>query len=331
MIVIASDKFKGTLTAGEACRAIAEGLRAAGVGARMVLMPMADGGDGTAAILQPLLGAGAHVVESHACIGPDAFRGLPPMLRSSHALGMALREAPAAMPLLVGIGGTACCDGGAGMLQALGMKAWRADGSLIEEPLTPQALAGVARVDFSDIDSACVSRLTALADVHASLLPDSAGMLSALDFAPQKGFTDMEALARALAAWRRLAGGGRCSAVDGAGGGVGFAIASVLGAPFADGASFVADAYGGDALRGATLVVSGEGCIDSQTGAGKVVAEMARRARAAGARFLAIGGSVRGTHPFQTVAVDSPGTPLPQSPAEAAARLRAAAARLTGL
>lgn len=182
MIIIAPDKFKGTLSASQAAEAIARGIRDAGYSGRILQCPMADGGDGTAGVLTPLLSAESHVVESHLHIGPECFGALPPMKRSSYAFGHAIAVAlQNHTHVYAAIGGTACCDGGAGMLQALGMHALHADGSIMTEPLTPDTLPSVTRVDCSAL-AGIGQRITVLADVRASLVPDPASRLSALDF-----------------------------------------------------------------------------------------------------------------------------------------------------
>lgn len=331
MIIIAPDKFKGTLSASQAAEAIARGIRDAGYSGRILQCPMADGGDGTAGVLTPLLSAESHVVESHLHIGPECFGALPPMKRSSYAFGHAIAVAlQNHTHVYAAIGGTACCDGGAGMLQALGMQALHADGSIMTEPLTPYTLPSVARVDCSAL-AGIGQRITVLADVRASLVPDPASRLSALDFCVQKGFSeaDMHVLSGALKHWLDVASPMTSNAVDGAGGGAGFALASMLCSEVCAGAHFVADCYDMP-LQDAQLVVSGEGCIDAQTGSGKVVAEMARRAAEACVPFLAIGGCVRGEHAFPTLAVDSPGTRPPATAEEAAFRLQRAVAERTG-
>lgn len=323
MIFICPDKFKGTLTARQAAEAIEAGLRDAGVTAPARLCPMADGGDGTAEVLAPLLPDGECVAESRLHVGPECFRSIGPMLRSSHAFGTALRRAlESHSHVYAAIGGTACCDGGAGMLQALGMRAFAADGSEITQPLSPALLPLVARIDCAGLPPG--ARITVLSDVRASLVPDGSQPLSALDFAAQKGFTDadMPRLEAALRLWRSVASPLRSEA-DGAAGGIGYALASVMGCGHRSGAAFAADSYGLQ-FAPADLVISGEGRIDAQTGAGKVVGEMHARARAAGCGFLAIGGSVCGRHPFATLSVSRPGDSVPSTPAEAARRLRAA-------
>lgn len=320
MIVIAPDKFKGTLTAREATEAIASGLRDAGVADELLLCPMADGGDGSADVLRPLLPGDATVVESHEFVGPQCFAGIAAMQRSSYAFGMALRQAATtATTVYAAIGGTGCCDGGAGMLQALGMKARRADGTIIKERLTPYLLNEVHSVELPS-----APKFVLLSDVRASLLPDCSEGLSALDFAPQKGFTpaDMSQLQHALACWQRAVASPP-TPVDGAGGGLGFALASALGAHVRAGAEFVFDNYR-IPLEQASLIITGEGCIDRQTAAGKVVDTIVRRARAAAVPVLAIGGRVEGPHSFPTLALCAPGQPIAADPATS---LRHATAR----
>lgn len=324
MIVIAPDKFKGTMDAADAATAIAHGLREAGVCDDIRICPMADGGDGTAALLARRLPPGCAVVESHACIGPQCFGDAAPMDRSSCAFGHAIALALHTHDhVLAAIGGTACCDGGAGMLQALGLKAYDADGRLIDTPLTPRMLPRVARTDLSGL---CLgARITALSDVQASLVPSPGVALSALDFAPQKGFTadELPLLRSALLHWGRIVAPGRSSAIDGAGGGIGHALATVLGADVRSGAQYMLDIYARD-LASASLIITGEGRIDRQTGAGKVVAAVADLAARRGIPVLAVAGSVEGVPSFPVLAVDTPGTPPPSSRPEAMERLRAA-------
>lgn len=326
MIFVCPDKFKGTLTARQAAEAIEAGMREAGVTAPVRLCPMADGGDGTADVLAPLLPAGKCVVESHRHVGPECFAGVEPMLRSSYAFGEALRhELQHHDHVYAAIGGTACCDGGAGMLQALGMRAFASDGHEITQHLSPALLPRVDHIDCTALPSG--ARITVLSDVRASLVPDASEFLSALDFAAQKGFSeaDMPRLEAALRRWSGVASPLR-SEVDGAAGGIGYALASVMDCDHRPGAAFVADSYG---LRFSAddLAISGEGRIDAQTGAGKVVSEIYTLTKAGVCSFLAIGGSVEGRHSFVTLSVSRPGEPVPPTAEEAAARLRDAVKR----
>ena len=354
-IVIAIDSFKGSMSSVEAGNAAKEGIERT-CNADIVVKPLADGGEGTTEALVEGMGGEYVSIEVTGPLGAkrSARYGilgdrrtavlemaeasgiilvkreeLDPSRATTYGVGEMILDAVrrGCRKFIIGIGGSATSDGGAGMLQALGMRAYRADGSEITLPLSPRLLPEVARTDCRGLPAG--GRITVLADVRASLVPDGTQPLSALDFAAQKGFTaaDMPSLEAALRRWREVAPA-RSSAVDGAAGGIGYALAAVAGCRHCSGAAFVADSYG-LSFAPADTVITGEGRIDAQTGGGKVVAEMHARALAAGCRFTAIGGSVDGTHPFRAVAVDAPGTPPPQTQAEAAARLRRASATLT--
>ncbi len=322
MIIVAPDKFKGTLTAWEAARAIAMGLADAGADGHIEMCPMADGGEGTAEILAPLIDDGENVVESWAFTGPQCYGRTPAMQRSSYALGAAIKRGT---DTYVAIGGTACCDGGAGMLQALGMRAYDAAGQLIERPLTPELLHAVRRVDLSGLERHS-GHLMGLADVGASLLP-SHGRLSALDFAAQKGFkpSQMPRLRQALEHWARLTGGNAAAAFTGAGGGIGYALSLIPDTRIVMGSELIFSKLA-PPLGRARLVVTGEGCVDRQTAMGKVVATVARHASEAGVPVLAVGGRVEGWHPFTTLAVCGPDDPVPDSSERAFDDLRHAVA-----
>ncbi|MDE6270900.1 MAG: glycerate kinase, partial [Muribaculaceae bacterium] len=294
MIIIAPDKFKGTMSATQAAESIARGLRQAHVHEELTICPMADGGDGTADVLSGLLPDGVKVVESHRYIGPEAFGNSNPMKRSSYAFGAAIaRELAIGNRVLAAIGGTACCDGGAGLLQALGLRLFDSRGVEIKEHINPSVLTSIASVDDSELKRG--ADVIALSDVRASLLPSPGIALSALDFARQKGFsqTELPILANALAHWQKVMSVAP-SMIDGAGGGIGYALAAVMGADVCSGASYILDLYAPD-FRAASLVITGEGCIDAQTGGGKVVDAVVRKAVAAGTPVLAIGGRVQGT------------------------------------
>jgi len=288
MILIAPDKFKGSLTARQVCRIVGEALHARGLTDTLSL-PMADGGEGTPGVL-----GGRRVIVSHDFIGTanPAMRGGDVMHRSSAPLGRAIiaaeRRQPG-RPLYIGIGGTATSDGGAGLLQALGVRYFDRSGREMTVDIAPAHLPQIARADLSRLDRAKWSRLlTGLSDVKASLLPPG---LSTLSFAVQKGarVADIPLLEAGLANLREALGVNVTSPYDGAGGGVGFALASVIGAGVMAGARAILDSYTIDWDR-VELVITGEGRIDSQTAGGKVVDTLCRRARDLGVPSLAIGG-----------------------------------------
>ena len=279
MILVAPDKFKGTMSAETAAHCIASTL--ASYGYESIEFPMADGGEGTAAILarmydlQPEPGVPECYVKADGTIGAmeagvltygSARSREVVMGKDSTELGEALRSVldkyPQMDTLYLGIGGTGTCDGGAGMLRVLRQYGLEARAS--------QCLVG-------------------LCDVRVPLVAPI-GCPSALMFAPQKGALpeDLPLLAGRLRKCQEQRPG-RSSVYDGAGGGLGFALASVLGARCVDGAAYLAEAIRWEDID---LVVSGEGRIDEQTGQGKVVDTLRRLAAARGVPFLAFGGCV---------------------------------------
>ncbi len=252
---------------------------------------MADGGEGTPDVL-----IGCEVIVSHNFIGTanPKMRSDGVMHRSSAPLGRAIIAAERRQPcrqLYIGIGGTATSDGGAGLLQALGVRYFDSSGCEITSDITPALLPQIARADLSQLDRAKWSRLlTGLSDVKASLLPPG---LSTLSFAGQKGakLGDISSLEVGLANLRRVLSVNVSSPYDGAGGGIGFALASVIGAAVKPGAETILDSYTIDWSR-VKLVITGEGQIDCQTAGGKVVDTLCRRACELDVPSLAIGGYV---------------------------------------
>lgn len=281
------------------------------------MLPVADGGDGTAEVLEARLGGewmsrrvrgplgdpvdarallladGRAVVEMASASGlagvPEGKRD--PMRSDTRGTGELIRaglEAGAEVVHL-GLGGSATVDGGAGCAHALGVRFLDLDGRELEP--TPEALEGVVDVDRSGlVDGA--ERVEALVDVGNPLLgPRGAARV----YGPQKG-AGPEEVARLEAVLSRLArASGRPDLADlggaGAAGGLGFGVAAVLGGALARGAERVCDLLGfDDALGDADLVVTGEGKLDAQSVEGKAVAEVARRAGAARIPCLAVCG-----------------------------------------
>jgi glycerate kinase len=291
--------------------------------ADVAVVPVADGGEGTvAAVLsrgfEPAAAdvhgpTGAPVRATLAVGGLEGRRvavvemadacglgrlpgGVPsPLTASSRGLGEAMSVALDLHPdvLVVGVGGSASTDGGAGMLTALGARVLDAAGT----PLPPGggALGRAARVDTSTLDPRLASvELVLAADVD-SPLTGPAG--AARVFGPQKGASaaDVEILDAALCRWAGvLAPGSAGLPGAGAAGGVGFALLAALGATRRSGVDVVLDLVGLDgALVGADLVVTGEGSLDEQTLAGKAVSGVARRALAHGVPVVAVCGTDR--------------------------------------
>jgi glycerate 2-kinase len=319
-IVIAPDKFKGSLPAAEVAGAIAAGLRAEWPEAELVTVPVADGGDGTvdAAVAAGLERVpvtvdgptGEPVRASYARRGEMAVieladacglmrlpGGRPaPLTASSFGCGQVLAAALAAgaRQIILGVGGSASTDGGAGLLQALGARVLDARG----EPLARggAALGEVAALRMTGLHAAVrVSSVILATDVINPLTgPDGAAEV----YGPQKGASPEQVaeLASGLRRWAAVvatATGTDRSQAPGAGaaGGVGFAALAVLGAQARPGIGLVLDLVDFDtALDGAALVIIGEGSLDTQTLAGKAPAGVARAAARRGIPVVAVAG-----------------------------------------
>jgi glycerate kinase len=319
-VVVAPDKFKGSLTAAEVAAAVRRGLLSARPGLDVVVVPVADGGEGT---LEAATAAGFRRVDVMAS-GPlgepvrTAYArrddvavveladvcGLGRLPPGRHAPGTAttrgLGEVIAAAldagcrRVVVGIGGSASTDGGAGLVQGLGARLEDAWG--VEVAPGGEALRTVAEIDLGGLHPAlAAAELVVASDVDNPLTgPRGAAAV----YGPQKGATedDVRALDAAMTCWAdqvaRVTGSDlRDVPGSGAAGGVGFAALALLGADLRPGIDLVLDlARFDDQLRGADLVIVGEGSLDSQSMRGKAPVGVAARARAAGVPVVAVCG-----------------------------------------
>jgi glycerate kinase len=326
-VVIAPGAFKGSLPVTEVAASLAEGVRRVWPEARIELLPLSDGGDGwvesmvSAADgevvevrvggplgddvearygLIPADGATTAVIEMAAASGlvlvPKDRRD--PGRASTYGTGQLIAHAldRGADRLLVGVGGSATNDGGAGMASALGARLTDAGGE--ELPPGGAALAEIDAVDLSGLDRRLEDvEIVVASDVDNPLLGDEGA--SAV-YGPQKGASaeQVEELDAALshfadvveeAVGRRL----RDEPGAGAAGGLGFGLMAFCGARLQPGVDLALDSLGADAvLEGATLVITAEGTLDSQTLAGKLPVGVARRARRHGVPVVAVGGAV---------------------------------------
>ena len=319
-IVVAPDKFKGSLPAAEVADAIAAGLRAELPGAEVVTIPVADGGDGTidAAVAagfervpvtvdgptgEPVRASYARrgevaVVELASACGLMRLPGgrREPLTASSFGAGQALAAALAAgaRRIIFGVGGSASTDGGAGLLQALGARVLDTRG----EPLArgAAALRDVTALDLAGLHPALRGASVILATnvVNPLTGPDGAAEV----YGPQKGATpdQVRELDRGLRRWAAVvaaATGNDRSQAPGAGaaGGVGFAALAVLGAERRLGIDVILDLLNFDAaLDGTDLVITGEGSLDTQTLAGKAPVGVAQAAARRGIPVVAVAG-----------------------------------------
>ncbi len=324
-IIIAPDSFKESLPALAVAQAIEEGFREIFPEAEYHLLPMADGGEGTVATLVaatagkivavqvtgPLgdpvaafygvTGDGrTAVIEMAAASGlalvPPALRN--PLLTTSRGTGELIRHALDAglRQFLIGLGGSATNDGGAGMLQALGVKFL--DREEREIGLGGGSLERLARIDPSDIDPRLQqSQINVACDVDNPLT--GAHGASAV-FGPQKGATP-EMVARLDANLQHFAGllarDLRLEVADrpgaGAAGGMGAALLAFLGADLRPGVEIVSEVVGlAERLVGADLLITGEGRIDGQTVRGKAPLGVARLGQRQGVPVIALAGSL---------------------------------------
>ena len=306
-VLIAPDKFKGSLTAAEVADHLAKGLTAAGAHSRT--LPLADGGDGSVAaalasgfapVKVSVHGATGHrhdaivafagdtaIVEVANTCGLSTLPGgvRAPMSASSYGFGEAIRAALAFSPrrLVLALGGSASTDGGIGMLAALGYRFLDHADHLLAP--TANSLDSIHRIEDPEAGTQECIDLIIAGDVTSPLL----GLTGAAAvFGPQKGATAAQVaqldagLDNLVAACTRSghtdAGTLAHAHASGAAGGIGFA-AMLLGATTASGADYFLDLLNFDDHVGdADLVITGEGRIDHQTLQGKLPAAVALRA-----------------------------------------------------
>ncbi|TFC17422.1 glycerate kinase [Cryobacterium algoritolerans] len=325
-VVIAPDKFKGSLSAPEVASHLEAGLRAAaasrGYPIDVLCIPVADGGEGT---VDAAVGAGFErrivtvsgstgqpvpaafavrgaeaVIEMAAASGLDQLPGgiRDPLGATSRGTGELIRAALDAgcRRIILAIGGSACTDGGSGLLRAIGARFLGADAADLAEG--GAALVGLQHIDLSGLDSRLSETSILLAsDVDNPLLGERG---AARVFGAQKGAspTDIVVLEAALSRFVVVltdAGGLAADAENapgaGAAGGVGYAALAVLGATRRPGIDIVLELTDFEnQLAGADLVITGEGSLDHQSLAGKTPVGVARAASRAGIPVVAVCG-----------------------------------------
>ncbi len=289
--------------------------------ATLILVPIADGGEGTVDVFLAA-GATARTVTARGPLGDPvdatyALRGDRAVIEMAAASGLGLAGAfpriwdattfgtgdlirdaieREARWIIVGIGGSATNDGGAGALAALGARFLDAFG--LDVAPSPAGLASVAEIDVTQLEPRLARvQIDIACDVTNPLL-GAAGATAT--YARQKGAStgDLPALEAAIARFARIAvatSGCDLRALPGTGaaGGLGYGLATFTGARLQPGFPLVAEACRlADALRDADWCLTGEGRIDAQTLSGKAVDGVATLARAAGVRVCAFGGSI---------------------------------------
>lgn len=301
-------------------------------------LPMADGGEGTTLVLLNQLSAqtsghqvpgplgnpvqvpvlsfeGGHFVESARAVGRGLIRG--PMEHPWKASSQGLGEVLSGMdleheegPLMVGLGGSACFDGGLGMAQALGLQALDQDGNRLPFHSGADALE---RVSHLEGDGPLEDRLVCgWFDVETNLY-DAVSL-----FGPDKGFqrSDHARLTEGLTNWVSVVNEWRerqhLAPVDphgigtGAAGGLGFALKALLDSPLLPGASAIGQRLNlRDAVRSCDAVLTGEGRVDASSFQGKVIGCVTSMARQCNTPVFVITGSVRGPLPLPPIGPDN--------------------------
>ncbi|RKY00394.1 glycerate kinase [Candidatus Poribacteria bacterium] len=324
-VVIAPDSFKGSLTALEVANAVEEGLKRVIPDLEAVKVPMADGGEGTVQSLVDATGGriikrtvtgplGEKVEAEFGILGDGvtaviemaSASGLPlvppekrnPMVTTTYGTGELIKAAldMGCRRFIIGIGGSATNDGGAGMAQALGVKLLDKDGKQI--PFGGGGLLKLERIDISTLDPRIKeSEIVVACDVDNPLTgPRGAARV----YAPQKGATPemVEILDRALKRFAEIVRrdlGKDVENVPGAGaaGGLGAGLMAFLNAKLRSGVEIVIETVKlEEKMRGADLVITGEGGIDSQTVFGKTPIGVAKTAKKFDLPVIAIAGGI---------------------------------------
>ena len=324
-IVIAPDSYKGSIYASDAAKAMEDGVRRVLPDAEVVLVPVADGGDGTLETLVETSGGRIITSEVTGPLGEpvsaqwgamgDGVTAVAEMARTSglslvrledrdplnattYGLGEVILEALEAgyRRFILGIGGSATNDAGAGMAQALGVRLLDTDGAAL--PPGGAALARLARIDTSGLDSRAVeAEFDVACDVNNPLTgPEGASAV----YGPQKGATPeiVEHLDAALANFAEVVKrdlGADVNDVPGSGaaGGLGGGIMAFLGGRLRPGVDIVLDTVDlASRLDGADLIITGEGCMDFQTVYNKAPIGVARLAGERNIPVIGVSGSL---------------------------------------
>ncbi len=323
-IVVASDSFKGSLSSTDVANSAEKGIKMVLPQCEVVKVNVADGGEGTVDAIVDALGGkivtvevsdplGRKIQAQYGIAGDVAIlemasaSGLPllkveernPLLTSTYGTGEIIMDAISrgCRNFLVGIGGSATNDAATGMLQAMGYRFIDKNGNLIEK-CCGERLEDIAEIDDSQVSAAVKeSKFTVACDVDTPFCgPEGAAFV----FAPQKGADkDMvNRLDEGMSSFARVVEakyGIDIVPVAGAGaaGGMGGGFRAILNATLKKGIDMVLDAINFDeTIKGADLVITGEGKVDFQTAKGKTAAGVLARAKASGIPVVAIGGCV---------------------------------------
>lgn len=324
-LLLAFDKFKGSLTAKEVAQAFSLGIHDIAPDIKIDVVPIADGGDGILETLVEAVGGEYHTAEVHDPLGRPLEarwgaidRGDTAIIEMAEAAGLRLLAAQERNPLrsstygvgelllraldggsrriILGLGGSATNDGGMGMLQALGVRFYGAQGEELEA--SGEAMCRVQRVDIEDLDARLMGvDIVIASDVDNPLFGERG---AARVFAPQKGASAamVDELDEGLRSYHQAvmaAVGEDHSEVAGAGaaGGLGYGLMALLSARIESGVELVFKMLEFESRAAAAdLIVTGEGRLDSQTLMGKAPSGVLSVGKRLGIKVVAVGGGV---------------------------------------
>ena len=318
--VLVPDSFKGTMTSREICEIMQHAIERIDSDAKIISVPVADGGEGTVDAFLSALGGkrktvaatgphfeklsssygitddGTAVIEMSACAGLPLVHGNKnPEITTTYGVGELICNAArsGARRIVIGLGGSATNDGGCGAAAAAGIKFYDKSGkSFIPVGRT---LKDIASIDYSGLDSTLSGvSISAMCDVDNPLLGETG---AANVFGPQKG-ANVAMIARLDAGLKQLAevsGKAKLASMPSAGaaGGMGFGMMAFFNCPLQMGIDGLLDIIDFESiLAGADLVLTGEGRIDPQSMRGKTVIGVARRASKCGVPTIAVVGDI---------------------------------------
>jgi len=342
-IILAPDSFKGSVTATEACEAIARGIRQVLPEVEIVSLPMADGGEGTVDALVAATGGtrrqapvrgplGEDILAVYGMLGETGTRtaiiemaassGLPlvppdqrnPLNTTTYGLGELILDALAqgCKKILLGLGGSATNDGGCGMAQALGSRFYNPAGTEIDTYITGRLIGAISRVDCAELREVIRGvEFVAACDVTNPLLGENGASYT---YGPQKGATpeivrELDANLAHVYDLIEAETGEQVRNISGAGaaGGLGAAVLSFLNAKLERGIELVMRESGfAEKITGADLIITGEGRIDKTSAQGKTLSGIAAAASLRNIPVIALAGSVEeGTALAQEIGLDA--------------------------
>lgn len=354
-IIVAPNAFKGSLSPVEAADAMAEAAAFAVPQAEVVKLPVADGGDGTAEILALLLGAEAVTCEVHdalmrpikacyylladrqtAIVGISAASGiallksseLDAMRATTYGTGELMLHAikTGCNHLIVALGGSATCDGGTGMAQALGVTFYDQENKLMVQPLCGATLGDISRYEMPEALRGI--RFTVLCDAEAVMYGPTG---AAYVYAPQKGASpeQVEQLDAALCHYATVLNHSLDEPIEnqsytGAAGASAATLRAMFHGELVSGAEWMLQTVGLDAhLADADVLLTGEGQVDFQSVAGKSLGTLLRHARRLGVPVAVMGGAVdlqQEIAGLDTVTITPQGMPLAEAMQQEVAR-----------